>query len=353
MARLVYACRFEVPTSEGFDEVVAAYRDWLVGHYRQNRGITDFAFEPTRTDEADDLPGHHSLSSVAYEADGHRVVRLRWWIPDDNDVGLLWSNDIRVGQFGDRCSVEHLIYIESIKYSVAPAKLLFGSPRVVREICARTPPYVGQMRVQAKPYDLQPGSLDLFLKLLSSDSRTLPVVLLSPYARGESNLIDADQLARNLAGMAVVVRIHDPEVTWDFADEVGRQLSCFNGAARIYWPGFSNEADPRGHRLFFGDWIANVGPAIVARTIERAVFAVSAFRFVPDQRITELVRKVETAERQQLLTEKKAAGDNFWGEYERDLAQLDQARERIQELEAENANLRANQQILIPRIDGP
>ncbi|MGO4128789.1 hypothetical protein AB4Z01_30645 [Inquilinus sp. YAF38] len=166
-------------------------------------------------------------------------------------------------------------------------------------------------------------------------------------------MIDADQLARNLAGVAVVVRIEDPEVTWDFVDEVGRQLSCFNGGARIYWPGFSKEADPRGHRLFLASRIEQAGPALASRIIERTIFAVAAFRFVPDQRISEVIRAVEIADRQRQINEKKAAGDDFWGDYERDLTRLDEARDQILELEAENANLRANQKILISNFLPP
>jgi hypothetical protein len=347
MPRQVYACRFEVPKAEGLDEVISAYRDWLLDHYRRRRGIPNFSFEPMAACDASDLPTDHSLTSIVYAANGDKAVRILWSHPDDNDNGLRWSNDIRVGQFENRCSIEHLISIESIEYSLAPARLLIGSPRVVRDICGKTPTYVGEMQVKAIPYDLQQGALDDFLALLTSDLRKLPIVLLSPYARGEPNLIDADQLARNLAGVAVVVRVQDPEVTWDFADDVGRHLSCFNGAGRIYWPGFSKKAEPRGHRLFFGAWVEQVGPTVASRTIERAVFAVAAFRFVPDQKIAALIRKVESEERQELLSQKKATGDDFWEDYECDLARLEKAQERIQELESENANLRANQQVLI------
>jgi hypothetical protein len=357
MARLVYACRFEVPGSDGISDVVSAYRDWLTEHYRDRRNIPEFSFDPITSNHAEYLPSDHALSSFSYQQGMDRVSRLAWSFPADNDPGLRWSNDIRLGQFGDRCVVEHLISIESVEYSIAPARLIFGSPRVVRDICSESPAFVGEMQIKAVPYDLRQGGLGDFLTLLSSDMRKLPIVLLSPYAHGEPNLLDADQLAKNLAGVAVVVRIEDPEVTWDFADEVGRQLSCFNGAARIYWPGFSNEADPRGHRLFFGAWIEQVSPGVAARAIERAIFAVAAFRFVPDRRIVELVKNVEAAERQKQLSEKKATGDDFWGDYERDLARLDEAEQRVVELEAENANLRANQKVLFsepltPEADG-
>jgi hypothetical protein len=139
MARLVYACRFEVPSKRGLAHVLASYRDWLAHHYRKRRRIDGFSFDPAQTIEAEGVPGGHALSSMVYEAEPGKAVRIRWSFPDDSDVGLRWSNDVRVGQFEDRCSVEHLISIESVEYNVAPARLLFGSPRVVREICARTP----------------------------------------------------------------------------------------------------------------------------------------------------------------------------------------------------------------------
>lgn len=354
MARLVYACRFDVAAGDGIAIVLSSYKDWIVRHYRSRRQIADFNFNPEVVGACDDVPERHSLSSSVYQDGDERVVRIRWSFPDDNDDGLRWANEVRVGQFGNRCGVEHLISIESVEYSVSPAKLLFGSPRAVRDICTKTPAYIGEMQVRAEPYALKQDGLSDLLTLLTSDLRRLPVILLSPYARGEVSQIDPAKLARNLAGVAVVVRIDDPELTWDFADEVGRQLSCFNGAARIYWPGFSNASDPRSHRLFFGAWIEQVGPDVAARTIERAIFAVAAFRYVPDGRIADLIRRAEAAERQKVLVEKKETGDDFWADYERDLARLDEAEKRLEELEAENANLRANQQVFFAAgIGGP
>ncbi|MCB1357732.1 MAG: hypothetical protein KDK53_14980 [Maritimibacter sp.] len=345
MARLVYACRFDVTAKDGIGSVLSTYTDWIVGHYRGRRELPDFNFEPESAGAPEGLPSRHSLSSSTYQDGDERVVRIRWSFPDDNDGGLRWANEVRVGQFGDRCGVEHLISIESVEYSVAPAKLIFGSPRAVRDICTKAPAYIEEMQVRAEPYVLQQDGLDDLLALLTSDLRKLPLVLLSPYARGESNQIDPAKLARNLAGVAVVVRVEDPELTWDFADEVGRQLSCFNGAARIYWPGFSKASDPRSHRLFFGSWIEQVGPVVAARTIERAIFAVAAFRYVPDKRIADVMRRAEAAERQKVLEQKRATGDEFWEDYEQTVDKLREAEEQIAGLEAENANLRANQQV--------
>jgi hypothetical protein len=344
MARLAYASRFEVQT--GLETVTDAYQSWLVDHYRERRGIADFGFDIAQTSEASHLPDHHLLSSTMYENGGGKAIRIRWSFPDDNDAGLRWSNEIRIGQFGNRCSIEHLILIESIEYNVAPARLLFGSPRVVRDICSKAPAYIGDMQVRATPYLLQEAGLGDFLSLLTSERRRIPLVLLAPYARGDENLIDHTKLARNLAGVAVIILVTDPEITWEIAEELGRQLSCFHGAARIYWPNFERDDDPRSHRLFLGNWIEEIGEAAAGRIIEQTVFAVAAFRFVPDQRISEIIRSVEMTGRQKQLEQKKAAGDDFWEDYERDLARLEEANSKIIELEAENANLKANQKLL-------
>ena len=154
--------------------------------------------------------------------------------------------------------------------------------------------------------------MDHFIELLQSPARRLPIVFISPYANGDPTELDANAMAQRLAGVAVVVKIQDPEATWDVADAIGRTLSCFDGAARIYWPGFSIDQDPRRHRLYFGTRIRDTGGPFIERSIERSIFAVAAFRFAPDPRLNDVVREVEQIERQLRLEAQKAYSDNDW-----------------------------------------
>ena len=199
MANLLYACRINLDSITGLESVCTAYRDWMSSHYYNNFQISDLRFEPSTEGLSDQLPPGHSLSSSVYEHDSDKVVQVSWSYPDNRNPGLLWINNIRVGRFGNSCSVDHRILIESIKYSIRPAqKLRLGSPRVVRDICVNMPTFIGTRRIHAAPYDVVREDIEDLLGVLFTDNRKFPVVLLSPYSDGDPNLIDADQLARNL-----------------------------------------------------------------------------------------------------------------------------------------------------------
>jgi hypothetical protein len=274
------------------------------------------------------------------------VVRFVWAYPSDVDQSLEWRNEIRIGAFNESCAVEHTILINSIDYRITPAHLPLGSPGVIRHLCSQNAVQIGDMRVKATPYPLDTSNVDQFLKLLQSPKRRLPIVFISPYANGDGNALDTSSIAQHLAGVAIVIEVRDAEATWDIADAIGRTLSCFDGGARIYWPGFAATHDPRTHRLYLGARITALGPEAVARSIERSIFGVAAFRFVPDPRINDVLREADQATRLQRVEVQKASSGEDWETYALELDEkLSAANQTIAELQAENENLKANQQV--------
>lgn len=120
------------------------------------------------------------------------------------------------------------------------------------------------------------------------------------------------RLAAALAGVAIVVEADSSDVTWEIADTLGKTLSCYNGAARIYWPGFSIADDPRKHPLYLAERISTVGPQAAFRAIENTIFSVATFRFVHDFRINAVIRAAEHTQRIEQLEERKASSDTNW-----------------------------------------
>ncbi len=222
-----------------------------------------------------------------------------------------------------------------------------GSPRIIRTICKDQAVHVGEMQILATPYQVQTEGVEDFILLLTSPLRRLPLVFLSPYAAGGRNEIDSDKLAAELAGVAIVVEAKAAATTWDIADRIGRPLSCFDGAARIYWPGFSLDDEPRRHPLYLASRIFSVGTRAISSAIQRLIFSVATFRFVADPRMNAIVRAAEDFERLEKIVDHKSESNTDWEQFALELdEELTKTKGRLTELEAENENLRANQSII-------
>ncbi len=348
VARLVYGCRFEVPGSDAWASTVApTYADWIKARYAKAYGVRMAADLATGA-VAGSLPEGHALDILRH-VQGTEAVDCRWTFPGDK--GLKWRNAIRFGVLADRCVVEHRVELESAEYLLAPAHFSVGAPAVIRDICERYEVYVGPMRIRAVVYPLSPGSVSQFVSLLESDLRRLPLVLVTPYANGDRGDLDAARLANRLAGVAIVTEADSPEATRALSDRLGR-LGCFDGGVRVYWPGFQLRDDVRSHPLMLGSRVALLGADRASSQIERSIFSVVTFRFVPDARIDAIVAKSEATQRQERADVARQEGDSTWEQYALEMsAQLDAALEDLKGLRAENANLRENQQVLFSLSD--
>ena len=104
--------------------------------------------------------------------------------------------------------------------------------------------------VTATPLDIDtPEALDDLVALIEDRKRDLPVIVMSapgPYAEWP---LDAEALARRIAGLAWVYRL-PWEHAFGLSDAFGKRWSVFQGATRLYRPGFDRELQtPFDHPL--------------------------------------------------------------------------------------------------------
>ena len=129
------------------------------------------------------------------------------------------------------------------------------------------PAFLLALRRDLKPYwqggpltahALRSGEVeDFVVSTLQSPSRDVPVAVLSPREDG-SYVVDPEDLSWDLLGRARLYVIHDHRLTFELSDEVGdRAMSCYWGAARCYFPGWSRHDDPRDHPLLVADRLAD------------------------------------------------------------------------------------------------
>jgi hypothetical protein len=76
----------------------------------------------------------------------------------------------------------------------------------------------------------------------------LPTIVLTCFDGAGAPPLDAAALNGQLMGLAHVA-VAFPDACWTLTERLGKRLSVFGGAARVYLPGFDEAADPYAHRL--------------------------------------------------------------------------------------------------------
>lgn len=344
--RLVYACRFEIVDDSAFEQTQDAYQSWINQHYAIKRGLDGFSYSIRDNKIEGVLLSGHNLVAKTYKTCIGEACVLEWSYPDSENDTMKWRNIVRLGKVDGVALVEHSIFIQSTDYQISPARVLLWSPSVVRKLCGIQSVRIGEISIQAKPYNMSEADVDVFFDILQSSLRRVPVVFLSPYANGSLNLIDGCSLSENLAGVAIVVTVDDPGAVWKMVSKLGRQASCFDGGARIYWPGFSVHDNPRRHPLYIGREVQSLGQEQSARSIERMIFSVASFRFVPDSRISDIIKECEDSARLREM-ELRKGDDGFWEQYCKELLEkFQKTEEKLEYIKSENENLKQNQQFL-------
>lgn len=176
--------------------------------------------------------------------------------PDKNVAERVWTTEVVIGQAPN----------QSPKFS---ARLLVSTPEKNLSIEPHTPGFVQQVtescglvsglrRLLPTPMLIESETdADDLIALLIDPHRQLPifVVTLKDETAQDHPTLDVTQLSRALLGLAHVALVH-PTATWKLTSHLGKFKSVFGGAARVYMPGFSEEADPYQHRLVLAEQLA-------------------------------------------------------------------------------------------------
>lgn len=186
------------------------------------------------------------------------------------------------------------------------------------------------------------GEVEWLVDLLGQDRRRSDVVVVSlPEGSGDPRkaMIDADRLQSRLQGIAHVFVLPGP-ASFDLSDAVGKNLSVFRQAVRIYRPGLRPWSDEQSrHPLFLAEgpngWVHRANKledVIIEGTLERTVRGIAGDDDVPGFAwVSDLAHN---AERARLLAE-GASDAQLLGLFERENEDLKrQLEEQRREYEA-------------------
>lgn len=363
--RPVYAVQFEVepphgsPSAEIPRVVQRMVADWVREWYIRNRPPAPDV--PLDGGELHPDPGHILRVQRASPGGPDELWTLVWSHPSDRDDTLLWTSECVVAHADDRTEVSIVIRLESTAFRIAPSEVEVGRPRLVRRLIEDLPCRQTGRTLRVSPESLAVADMAGFIEgeLLSS-SRTLPVILFSRDSWTDGYLSNPDATADAVIGLAQVYILQDKWAAFALTNELGRNLACFNGAVRVYWPGLTRASDPYRHLLLLPDRLRafEAEGRRLADVLFRRLAPISAVRFMQgpiakkvraslllaEANRREQIRRglVEKAELEELLLLTEDEHKRLREENRRHLEDLEEAQLRILELEEESRDIKAS-----------
>jgi hypothetical protein len=286
-------------------------------------------------------------STLVHPIDPAAVWTLRWTHPHEDEPGLQWSSRVQVGYDHGGSWFSLRIAIQPVSVRVRPIRFRVYRPNLVPRLLREPGASADGRHLSAKCWPLDRSAVPELADLLLSDSRTLPVVVVTRPSDADEPLIDPDGLANRLAGLAHVAFLRTRDSTFALTNSLGSELSVFEGAIRLYWPGFTSHADRSEHPLWFADTIRRLeseGRPLTDRLFD-TIHRIALFR-LPSPTLQREIRRALDEQRSDEIRDlrKKARQADLPEEWLRELERaLDgerDAKANVALLEKENSELR-------------
>jgi hypothetical protein len=231
--------------------------------------------------------------------------------------GAVFETRLTIGLSGTNLGVLCELRVGGREEPLGPIRFDANSPRVLRELLSYDLPWTYGSFPLARGAVRFRGNAggDALAQLLTNPRRLLPVVAISEDHGLLLHPGIAEAITRDLASLAVV-GVLDEEAAWRLTRNVGADGSCYNGAIRLYWPGFEANAERRTHPLWTVRRLLDDVPDTAAaatrirQVLRRRVMSASAFA-IREPVEFELIRAEERKRRYAAEREKLTSPDDL------------------------------------------
>jgi len=183
------------------------------------------------------LPNGDAVVVEDLSSQSGRLWKLTLDKVGSEDSNITWRNHIFLATGGDY--VEYSILQEAIRKvgTIGPFESPLRPPVITRKI-VRNDSYVctiGDEEVVGRWDQISDSAREEFLERVISDTRRLPIILLSKDWNAKKALVYPGNLASMLTGMARIHLVANPHTKF-FNEYFGQQWTS-DGSIRIHWPG--------------------------------------------------------------------------------------------------------------------
>ncbi|MFD8177978.1 hypothetical protein [Streptomyces sp. NPDC059709] len=222
--------------------------------------------------------GHTATTHHHVTDDGPKGWTCSWHQPAVDDPTVRWATSLALSSRSDGVCATVRIGLpeDSDTFQLRRPVFQFSSPAIVRTLLREFLVSDAEHRTKPSPWILTAGDIPSFVEWLTDNRRALPVVVVTNYPSTGRPLVDAQKLSRELAGLAHVAHLSTHLAARNLTDEVGAQLSAWQGAVRLYWPKFAKDSKPYDHKYWPPHRMPDEGGTFLIDELRRWLGSVSA-----------------------------------------------------------------------------
>jgi len=236
--------------SPKIEEVIPLLENWLFDPRREVERAQEY--EALASEQQFTFGEGRSFATRFYHDGNHQAYALKFNHPDSQIENKRWVTEVVLserlnGDRSTRASVSLFTGYEGAK--LTPDVDIVSRPRLVKSLIEEFGAHES-LSLSLEPRKLETSQVETFVELLKHDQRVFPVVWISAHNSDGHPLIDPIPIADWLAGVAHVIVSEGEGPSRAIEDLLNEKFNCYNGAVRIYWPGFSEEDSRFDHKLW-------------------------------------------------------------------------------------------------------
>jgi hypothetical protein len=207
--------------------------------------------EPRSRIEHAELDGRATLDFATIHNEGTTLFGFRLQHPDCDDKDSAWRTEIVCVDNGESgpLAFSCVNRFGSTGGNLQPVLRNATRPRIVSDLVQQYGGFHG-LPLSSMPKTLYRDGVAAFMEDLESPERTRPLIFVSARNSNDKPVVDPERLASQLVGLAHVVVGEGRWPSLALRDHLPQRINCWNGAVRIYWPGFQVSDSPFRHPVW-------------------------------------------------------------------------------------------------------
>ncbi len=321
-------------------------KNWVFPYFSDHRDVLDNPGSQASGRSWISTAGELNVSGGGIDELGHGHFWLRW---------ALGGDGVADGRYlGFRLATEGDYVQADVEVKVADRDAGHFDDELSKVIDTLLGTYACSMlglNLRTEHRDVNADEVGSFWDYLASVERCLPVVLVTPRRDDGVVAVDADDLQRDLLGLAEVV-FCDDAAAWRLG-WYSWPLVCYDGGVRIYSPGLSVEDDEIKHRLWSFDEVERFGYDAFAQILRDSCSY--RIRYPQGRDALRMFSRVRGRVRRGRFVQISTEMSYWLDQYDEDIKakneEVQRERELRSDLETENARLGSENHRLRMRLD--